>query len=176
MTTVARTLVDVAAVLGQDALARVCHEASVLHGTTPDQVEAVLARQPRSPGAGTLRRILHGDTHITLSALERRFLRVLKDERLPLPKTNRPAGGRYVDCRWPALRLTVELDSYRFHRTRHSWENDRRREREAHARGDDFRRYTYGDVFEDQRLMLAELRLLLKRPVLLLPDNSRAGR
>lgn len=39
--------------------------------------------------------------------------------------------------------------------------NDRRRERDAHARGDEHRRFTYGDVFEDQRLMLAELRALL---------------
>jgi len=29
------------------------------------------------------------------------------------------------------------------------------------ARGDEFRRYTYGDVFEDPELMLAELRALL---------------
>ena len=31
----------------------------------------------------------------------------------------------------------------------------------AHARGDEFRRYTYGDVLEDPRLMLNELRGLL---------------
>jgi hypothetical protein len=40
-------------------------------------------------------------------------------------------------------------------------EQDRRREREAYARGDHFRRYTYGDVFEDARPMLRELRALL---------------
>ena len=162
--TVARALVDLASVLGEGALARACHEASVRHGTTPDDVEEVLARRPRSPGAGALRRVLHGDSHLTLSALERRFLALLKAERLPVPETNRPAGGRYVDCRWPAHRLTVELDSYRYHRTRHAWEQDRRREREAHARGDDFRRYTYGDVCEDRRFMLVELRDLLQRP------------
>jgi hypothetical protein len=39
---------------------------------------------------------------------------------------------------------------------------DRRREREARARGDEFRRYTYGDVVESPRLMLAELRALLR--------------
>ena len=78
-----------------------------------------------------------------------------------LPITNRPAGGRRVDCRWPDRRLTVELDSYRYHRSPHSWEQDRRREREAHARGDAFRRYTYGDVFEDPQQMLRELRALL---------------
>jgi hypothetical protein len=80
---------------------------------------------------------------------------------LPLPVTNRPAGGRRVDCRWPDRRLTVELDSYTYHRSRHAWEQDRRREREAYARGDEFRRYTYGGVFERPARMLAELRSLL---------------
>ena len=66
-----------------------------------------------------------------------------------------------MDCRWPAHRLTVELDGYRYHRSRHAWEQDRRREREARARGDEFRRYTYGDVFEQPEFMLSELRGLL---------------
>ena len=48
-----------------------------------------------------------------------------------------------------------------YHRTRHAWEQDRKREREAHARGDQHRRYTYGDVFEHPSQMLAELRTLL---------------
>ncbi len=163
VTTVARTLVDLAAVLAPDDLARTCHEAGVRHGTTPAQVEAVLARRPRAPGAQILRGILRGDVQVSLSALEARFLARLRDAGLPLPKTNRPAGGRRVDCRWPAQRLTVELDSYRYHRSRHAWEQDRRREREAHARGDEFRRYTYGDVFERPRLMLRELRQVLRR-------------
>ena len=161
VTTVARTLVDLAAVVTADELARACHEAQVLHRTTPAQVEAVLGRAPNRPGAGKLRRVLHGEGHVTLSKLERRFLDVLREAGLVLPQTNRLAGGRRVDCRWPEQRLTVELDSYRYHHSRHAWEQDRRREREAHARGDDFRRYTYGDVFEQPRLMLRELRELL---------------
>ena len=165
VTTVATTLVDLAAELKFDDLARACHEAGVRYGTTPADVEAVLARRPRAAGAAKLRRILRGDVRVTLSALERRFLALLRREDLPLPQTNRPAGGRRVDCRWPELRITVELDSYRYHSSRHAWEQDRRREREARARGDEFRRYTYGDVFEDPRLMLAELKALLpKRP------------
>ena len=164
VTTVARTLVDLAAVLDAGALARACHEASVLHRTTPGEVEAVLARWPRSAGSGRLRAVLRGDVKVTLSALEGQFLRLLRAERLPLPQTNRVAGGRRVDCRWPDLRLTVELDSYRYHGSRHAWEQDRRREREARARGDEFRRYTYGDVCEEPSLMLAELHLLLHRP------------
>jgi len=88
------------------------------------------------------------------------FLTRLRAAGLQLPQTNRPAGGRRVDCRWPARRLTVELDGYRYHHSRHAREQDRGREREARARGDEFRRYTYGDVFERPALMMAELRAL----------------
>ncbi len=161
ITTVPRTLVDLAAELSAEDLARACHEAGVRYKTTPAAVEAVLQRRPNSSGAGKLRRVMHGDVHVTLSKLEARFLEHLRAERRALPITNRPAGGRRVDCRWPEHRLTVELDGYRFHNSRHSWEQDRRREREARARGDEFRRYSYGDVFEHPTLMLAELRSLL---------------
>ncbi|MGH2922712.1 MAG: type IV toxin-antitoxin system AbiEi family antitoxin domain-containing protein [Solirubrobacterales bacterium] len=161
VTTVPRTVVDLAAYLPEKQLARACHEAGVLHRATPAQVAAVLERRPTSPGARTLRRILLGDVRVSLSALESRFLTRLADAALPLPETNRPAGGRRVDCRWPDQRLTVELDGYRYHHSRHAWEQDRRREREARARGDVFRRYTYADVFEDPRYMLRELTELL---------------
>jgi hypothetical protein len=134
---------------------------SPVHPTRP--VEAVLARRPRSPGATKLRQILRGNVRVTLSKLEARFLTRLREAGLELPQTNRAASGRRVDCRWPARRLTVELDSYRYHHSRHAWEQDRRREREARARDDEFRRYTYGDVFEDPQLMLAELRVLLSK-------------
>ena len=158
-TTVPRTLVDLARHLSLDALARACHEAGVRYGTTPRQVQA--AMPPHTKGAAKLRAILHGDTPITVSELERRFIHLLKAERLPPPKTNRPAGTKRVDCRWPNHNLTVELDSYRFHNSRHTWEQDRRREREAYARGDQIRRYTYADVTEQPASMLAELRALL---------------
>jgi len=160
-TTVPRTLVDLAATLSPDDLARACHEAGIRHGTTPAQVEAVMAQRPRSPGAPALRRVLNGDQEVTLSRLESTFEARLRDAGLPLPVANRPAGGRLVDFRWPAHRLTVEDDGYRFHRSRHAWERDRLREREAYARGDEFRRYTYGDVLEHPQRMMAELGTLL---------------
>jgi hypothetical protein len=161
VTSVPRTLVDLAAVLSADELARACHEAGVRYRTTPRQVEAVLARLPNRRGAKTLRAVMRGDVRVTLSKLERAFLALLRKEGLPLPETNRVTGGRRVDCRWPEHRLTVELDSYQFHHTRYAWEVDRRREREARAREDEFRRYTWGDVVEDRRLTVRELRALL---------------
>ena len=161
VTTVPRTLVDLAGELDIEELARASHEAGVLHRTTPAQVKAVLARRPNAPGAGNLREVMFGHVPVTLSKLERGFVAVVREIRRPVPVTNRVASERRVDCRWPAHGLTVELDSYRFHNSRHSWEQDRRREREARLRGDEFRRFTYADVFEDRRYMRGELCALL---------------
>jgi len=163
ITTVPRTLIDLAADLSLDALARACHEAGVRYNTTPRHLAAVLAGRPaNTPGTAKLRQIIHGDAPVTLSQLERSFLALLAANRLPRPESNRPAGAHRVDCRWPDRRLTVELGSYRFHHSRHAREQDRRREREARARGDDFRRYTWADVFEESAQTIEELCGLLR--------------
>jgi predicted transcriptional regulator of viral defense system/very-short-patch-repair endonuclease len=161
VTTPARTLVDLAATLSPYELARAVHEAGIKHGTTPEEVEAVLARRPNAKGAAKLRAILHGDTKLTLSRLEQAFLRLIADAVLPLPETNRRAGGRFVDCRWPEHQITVELDGYRYHASRHAWELDRRRERQAYARGDQFRRYSWDDVTVHHAAVVRELRDVL---------------
>jgi hypothetical protein len=103
VTSVARTLVDLVAVLDAEALARACHEAGVRYGTTPREVEAILARRPPVRGAGTLRTVLNGDVRVTLSALERRFLEHLREADLPLPETNR--RYTYRDVEQPAIVL-----------------------------------------------------------------------
>lgn len=157
ITSVARTLVDLAATLDIRELGSACHEAGVKYGTRPADVDAVLRRRPTSKGARKLRRLMGGEYKVAISKLEERFLKHLRAATLPLPVTNKPAGGFRVDCRWPEHGLTVELDSYRFHNTRLAWERDRRREREARARGDDFRRYTWDDVFAHPSQMLHEL-------------------
>ena len=166
LTTVPRTLVDLASSLPEPALARACHEAGVLYRTTPKDADAVLRGLPNARGRAKLERVLHGEVPVTLSRLESTFLKLLRDARLPLPVTNKVAGGHRVDCRWTEQRLTVELDSYRHHNSRHSWEKDRLREREARRRADEFRRYTWADVFEQPREMLDELAMLLGCPEL----------
>jgi very-short-patch-repair endonuclease len=153
ITTVPQTLVDLAATFSLDGLARACHEAGVRYGTTPAQVKELLRRQS---GAAKLRAVMDGDAPVTLSRLEKRFLERLEEAGLPRPITNRPAGTKRVDCRWPEHRLTVELDSYTFHNSRHSWEQDRLREREARQRGDAFLRFTQADLSEPAA-MLADI-------------------
>lgn len=150
VTRIPRTLADLAPRVSLDDLALLCHRAEVIHHTTI-----------RNPSHPKLRAIFEGDHALLLSRLEREFRRLLREHGFPLPVTNRKRGGRYVDCRWPEYRLTVELDSYTYHHSRHAWENDRARERAARARGDEFRRYTWRDVCEQPADMLAELRELL---------------
>ena len=75
--------------------------------------------------------------------LEAGFLRLLRAHGLPLPRTNIDHAGDKVDCHWPQHGLTIELLSYRYHASRHAFEQDvARRRRSNHIA------YTYGDVFE----------------------------
>ena len=161
ITTVPRTLVDLAAT----SPSMPSQEPATRPGSSTTRRRARSKRcwrgGPNAKGAAKLRDGPPRRRPRDAQQARARFLSRLEEAGLPLPKTNKPAHGRRVDCRWPDHRLTVELDSYRYHRSRHAWEQDRRREREARARGDEFRRYTYGDVFESPRLMLAELRALL---------------
>jgi hypothetical protein len=156
VTNVPRTLLDLAPHLPADDLARACHEAWVHHRVRPQHVEACIARNPRKPGIAKLRAAL--GTDVLLSDLEKGFLQLLRRHDLPLPRTNIDRQGDKVDCHWPARDLTIELVSFRFHATRHAFENDvARRRRSNHVA------YTYGDVFERPAQTIADLSPRLQR-------------
>ena len=161
VTTPARTLVDLAPLLELDDLARAAHEAGVRHHTTLLQAKAVLARGPNAAGAAKLRPVFDGDAPAVLSWMERTALAGILAAGLPRPRVNRKKGAHYLDLRWPGL--TVELQSYRYHHSRHAWEEDHRRRRAARSRGDRFREYSYDDVV-DLRAMVEELGALVARP------------
>lgn len=151
ITTVPRTLLDMAPRLTPAQLARACHEAWVRHETLPEWVEACIERNPRKPGAAKLRAALGSDA--TLSVLEDAFLALLRRSGIPRPRTNVDVGGDKVDCHWPDRGLTVELLSYRFHASRRAFEADvARRRRSNHLA------FTWGDVFERPEQTIAELR------------------
>ena len=103
VTSPARTMVDLASALSVDDVARAFHEAGIRHHLTPDHVEAVLRRRPNSPGAAKLRAVIHGEVPLTLSALERRFRRLLRANGLALPRSNRRIEGRLIDSAGPSI-------------------------------------------------------------------------
>jgi very-short-patch-repair endonuclease len=98
---------------------------------------------------------------LRLSELEDAFFELLEAAGLPLPKSNKRKDGHLIDFRWPDDNVTVEIDSYTYHSTRHSWERDRDREREARKRGDRFERFTWEDVTERAEETVEVLRRLL---------------
>ena len=154
ITTAPRTLLDLAPYLTESKLARACHEAWHHHRTTPVQVEACIARNPHKRAIAKLRRALGAD--ITLSGLEDRFLELVREHDLPLPRTNISRLGDSVDCHWPDRDVVIELVTFRFHATRHAFEQDvARRRRSNHLA------FTYGDVFDRGRQTVAELRAAL---------------
>lgn len=150
ITTVPRTLLDIAPKLTPEQLTRACHEAWVHHRTGPEHVEACIARNPHKPGAAKLRRAQTAD--VTLSDLESRFVALLRAHHLPKPRTNIDLAGDKVDCHWPDRNLTIELHSYRYHATRHAFEQDLARRRRSNHLA-----FSYGDVVERAAQTVAEV-------------------
>ena len=144
ITTIPRTLLDMAPKLTPPQLTRVCHT------VTPRDIEACIARNPGKPGASKLRAAL--GTDVTLSKLEDAFLALLREHGMPQPRTNVDHRGDKVDCHWPQLGLTVELLSYRFHASRRAFEADVARRRRS-----DHLAFTWGDVVERPGRTIAEL-------------------
>jgi very-short-patch-repair endonuclease len=64
--------------------------------------------------------------------LERRFLAVVREARLPMPATQERIGPGRIDFHWPDLGLVVETDGLAYHRTPMQQLDDRRRD-QAHA-------------------------------------------
>jgi hypothetical protein len=175
ITTPARTLFDLAAVLTRQQLERAITEAEIRRLTSPTSLDALVARHPRRRGIATLKRILEQQRHaigqtITKSELENRFLALLEAHGLPRPHTNRivdlPGGHTHeADCLWPAHRLVAELDGFASHGTRHAFERDRRRDRQLQAAGYRAVRITWLQLSEEADTIASELRALLRDTV-----------
>lgn len=164
VTTVARTILDLAAVLPRQRLERAMDEAEVRQLTDATTLPALLDRHPRRRGAGVLRQILaeHLAATITRSEFEERFLAFLIDNALPRPLVNHqiPDAGE-CDFAWPEARLIVELDGYATHGTRRGFEADRARDRALQVAGWRVIRITWRQLRDEPRRIVADLYALL---------------
>ncbi len=133
VTTVARTLADLAQVLTPHQLERACHRAEVTRALDAPAVEQLLDRLP-GRRSRSLRQALAGlaaaDPDITRSELEERFLALVADAELPRPRVNATVVGHEVDFLWPAPRLIAETDGAAAHLTPTAFDEDRRRDAE----------------------------------------------
>ncbi len=183
VTTPARTLLDLAAVLDRDRLERAVHESEVLRLLSPTSLPALLERHPGRRGAKHLRAILdelrERGARPTRSELEDRFLRLVATFDLPRPEINAdvPTASRdyEVDATWPAARLAVELDGGAAHHTRRAFEEDRLRDRALAVAGWRTVRITWHELRRNPDRVAADLAGLLSMPPVQRP-RPRLGR
>jgi very-short-patch-repair endonuclease len=138
ITTVPRTLLDLAATLDERQLERAINEAEIKRLWDELSLHDLLHRYPRGRGTRTVRAALSkrstGAT-ATKSDLEELFIAFAERAGLPRPETNTSIEGIEVDCVWRAQRVVIEVDSWEIHRTRAAFERDREKSRILQAAG-----------------------------------------
>ena len=166
ITTIPRTLFDLAAVVSPRQLNRAVNEAEIRRLWGSLSLDDLLIRHPRRSGAAALRAVLATPgANITRSELEDRFLELLRRARLPLPETNvsLEVNGVWIeaDCIWPAQRLIVELDGHATHATRSAFESDRARDRALVAAGWRVMRITWRQLHDEPAALTRDVRASL---------------
>jgi hypothetical protein len=170
-TTVARTLLDLAGVVGIRELGSAITQAEVLRLFDLAAVREVVRRSRGRRGVARLRLAIaehDPESELARSELERRFLALCRTAGLPVPAVNAPValpGGDVVaDFLWRDARLIVEADSHRFHGTPSAFERDRRRDQQLKRAGWEVVRCTWRQVVDEPHILVATLRTLLARP------------
>jgi very-short-patch-repair endonuclease len=147
VTDIACTLVDLSARVHRSTLERAVNEADKLDLIDPEALRAALEGFAPQPGVRGLRELLDRRTfRLTDSELERRLLTIARRVGLGLPETGVWVNGFKVDFYWPALKLVVETDGLRYHRTPAQQERDRVRDQAHMAAGLTPLRFTHAQV------------------------------
>jgi very-short-patch-repair endonuclease len=150
VTTPVRTLIDLAGRLDREELEQAVNGADKLDLVNPDALRAALERVTGQRGVGGLRNLLDRPTFsVTDSRLEQRFLAIARRAGLPTPLTQSWVNGFRVDFWWPDLRLVVETDGLRYHRTAAEQTADRRRDQAHTAAGLTALRFSHAQVTFD---------------------------
>jgi Protein of unknown function (DUF559) len=168
VTDVVQTLVDLASRLGPKAVERAVNEADRLDHVHPPELRRGLARHRGEPGVARLRqRLDHRIFRLTREELERRFLPLAGRAGLPVPLTKQIVNKFEVDFWWPDLRLVVETDGLRYHRTPAEQARDRLRDQTHTAAGLVNLRFTHEQVrYEPEHVLriLRDTARLVSRP------------
>jgi hypothetical protein len=131
VTSVARTLLDLAEVLPLRQVIRAIEQAVRIELFDLGAIEALLGRSSGRHGVKPLNTALAeatGDPPFVNSDWERDLLDFCEDHDIPKPELNVLVEGFLVDALWRDLMLIVELDSWSHHRSHRAFEEDRRRD------------------------------------------------
>jgi very-short-patch-repair endonuclease len=164
VTTPARTLYDVAGSTSEALFDAALHHCLHQRLVTEGELTEIAARRsgPGFTGAARFRAAVaaYSGGPAAASPLEARVARCLRQSGLPRPERQHEVrvGGtcRYLDFAWPAHKVGLEVDGYRWHSSRAAWQRDRDRLsdlrragwRIVHATHDDVRR-RFADVVDE---------------------------
>jgi predicted transcriptional regulator of viral defense system len=170
-TTVARTILDFAAVEPDWRLRKAVAQAEVLRILDKAKSRALLKRSCRRRGVARLRLVLdtiHPQTKRTRSELERLFLGMCEKGSVPEPEVNvwlpTPDGKRYqADFLWRDQGIIVEADSRRFHDTDTAFVEDRKRQQQLELAGWRVSRCTWEEVEREPRRLAVTVKGLISR-------------
>jgi predicted transcriptional regulator of viral defense system len=163
VTTVARTLRDLAAELSQRDLQRAVEEAQIQRKLDHASLARAVDRAAGHRGARALRATT-SDVAMTRSEAERRLVELIRRAGLPEPQTNKRIGGWEVDAVWPAEGLALEVDGFAFHSTREAFERDRLKHADLAAAGWRVSRVTWRQLVDEREAVVARLTRALSGP------------
>ncbi|MEX2278899.1 MAG: type IV toxin-antitoxin system AbiEi family antitoxin domain-containing protein [Acidimicrobiia bacterium] len=153
VTTVARTVVDLASDRPASLIGRLLDQLITRESVELFEVEAVVEAVGRrgKPGITTMRKVLEvrSGADRSASVLEQRGRKLIADAGLPVPVPEFPipwTTGRRFDDAYPDRKLAIEWDSRRYHGQRAAFEADRARDRDAAVHGWRILRFTWDDV------------------------------
>ena len=169
VTSVHRTIFDLAATVSIDEVAAMIKEAEYLRRYDRLSLPDLLERYPGRRGSRALQlaleRITEEPPGRRRSKLEDRFTPFLRRYNLRLPRFNDPIalGSKlYVaDCHWPDLRLIIELDGWEGHSSRSAFQDDRARDRALKVAGFSVIRLTWSQLDVEPDQIASDLRRML---------------
>jgi Protein of unknown function (DUF559) len=140
ITTVARTLLDLAATTRPERLEKALAQAEHLRLYDHRAVTDAIARANGHRGTAALAQATAREPKWARNNLEAHFLRLARGAGLPEPLVNHALdapdyGYCEVDFFWPKQKLVVETDGWETHGTRASFERDRARDAALTAAG-----------------------------------------
>jgi very-short-patch-repair endonuclease len=130
ITSVARTILDLAAQLSNDELTHLIEDADRRGRFDLRALDRAIARRPHVKGVARLKAVLaaYRGPADTRSHLERNFRKLIAKASLPEPQFNVLVAGLTVDVYWPHWKLVVELDGEPYHANPRKFESDRVRD------------------------------------------------
>jgi len=166
VTSVPRTILDLAATRSEQEVARLINEADVKRLWDTLSLWDLLARYPRRAGTRTVRRVLADrPTGVPKNVFEDAFLAFVDKHGLPRPEVNVWLQvGRHlyeVDCLWRRQRLIVELDGRSAHDTARAFESDRLKDRRLRVARWQPIRVTWRQLHREERELAGDLEALL---------------